>query len=54
MNNNVICENCTHKDVCKYRDDFTDIQKQFNEVPMLKCTNFLERNVIYNKRSNVE
>lgn len=81
MNNTVICENCAHKDVCKYRDDFTDIQKQFNnfkvfmnektqstidgslipieslpyiEVPMLKCTNFLERNVIYNRRSNAE
>lgn len=81
MNNNVICENCAHKDVCKYRDEFTDIQKQFNnfkifrdektqsaiegslipieslpciEVPMLKCTNFLERNVVYNKRSNIE
>lgn len=81
MNNNVICENCAHKDVCKYRDDFTDMQKQFNnfkvfrnektqsaiggslipieslpyiEVPMLKCTQFLERNVIYSRRSNVE
>ena len=81
MNNKVICENCAHKDVCKYRDDFTDIQKQFNnfkvfsnegnkstikgsivpieslsyiEVPMLKCTNFLERNVVYNRRSNIE
>lgn len=81
MNNNVICENCAHKDVCKYRDDFTDIQKQFNnfkvfrnektqsaiagslipieslpyiEVPMLKCTKFLERNVIYSRRSNAE
>lgn len=81
MNNNVICENCAHKDVCKYRDDFTDMQKQFNnfkvfrnektqsaiegslipieslpyiEVPMLKCTQFLERNIIYNRRSNVE
>ena len=81
MNNTVICENCAHKDVCKYRDDFTNIQKQFNnfkvfsnegnksaikgsivpieslsyiEVPMLKCTNFLERNVVYNKRSNIE
>lgn len=81
MNNKVICENCAHKDVCKYRDEFTDVQKQFNnfkilrdeetqsaiegsvipieslpyiEVPMLKCTNFLERNVLYNKRSNVE
>lgn len=81
MNNNVICENCAHKDVCKYRDEFTDIQKQFNnfkflideetqsaiegslipieslpyiEVPMLKCTNFLERNVVYNRRSNIE
>lgn len=81
MNSNVMCENCAHKDVCKYRDEFTDIQKQFNnfkvfsnegskstikgsivpieslsyiEVPMLKCTNFLERNVVYNKRSNVE
>lgn len=78
MNNKVICEDCAHKDVCKYRDDFTDIQKQFNnfkifrdektqsaiegslipieslpyiEVPMLKCTNFLERNAIYNTRS---
>ena len=82
MNNNVICENCAHKDVCKYRDDFTDIQKQFNnffkvfrdektqsaiegslipieslpyiEVPMLKCTKFLDRNVIYSRRSNIE
>ena len=81
MNNKVICENCAHKDVCKYRDEFTDIQKQFNnfkilrdeetksaiegsiisieslpyiEVPMLKCTNFLERNVIYSRRSNAE
>lgn len=81
MSNAVMCENCAHKDVCKYRDEFTDIQKQFNnfkvfsnegnksaikgsivpieslsyiEVPMLKCTNFLERNVIYNTRSNVE
>lgn len=81
MNNNVICENCAHKDVCKYRDEFTDIQKQFNnfkvfsnvgdksaikgsivpieslsyiEVPVLKCTNFLERNVVYNRRSNIE
>ena len=81
MNNKVICENCAHKDVCKYRDDFTDIQKQFNnfkvfrdeetqsaikgsvisieslpyiEVPMLKCTKFLDRNVIYSRRSNVE
>ena len=81
MNNNVICENCAHKDVCKHRDEFTDIQKQFNnfkvfsnegsesvimgsivpfenlshiKVTMLKCTNFLERNVIYNKRSNAE
>ena len=24
------------------------------EVPMLKCRNFLERNVVYNKRSNIE
>lgn len=81
MSNTVMCENCAHKDVCKHRDEFTDIQKQFNnfkvfsneganqpvsgsivpietlsyiEVPMLKCTNFLERNVVYNKRSNVE
>ena len=81
MNNKVICENCAHKDVCKYRDEFTDIQKQFNnfkvfsnvgdksaikgsivpieslsyiEVPVLKCTNFLERNVVYNRRSNIE
>lgn len=76
MINTVMCENCAHKDVCKHRDEFTDIQKQFNnfkvwssaikgsivpieslsyiEVPMLKCTNFLERNVVYNKRSNVE
>ena len=81
MNNNVICDNCAHKDVCKYRDDFTDIQKQFHnfkilrdeetksaiegsiipieslpyiEVPMLKCTNFLDRNVIYIRRSNAE
>lgn len=81
MNNNVICENCAHKDVCKYRDEFTDIQKQFNnfkvfsnegsksaikgsvipieslpyiEVPMLKCTKFLDRNVIYSRRSNIE
>ena len=81
MNNNVICENCAHKDVCKYLDDFTDIQKQFNnfkvfmnektqsaidgsltpieslpyiEVPMLKCTKFLDRNVIYSRRSNIE
>ena len=81
MNNKVICENCAHKDVCKYRDDFTDIQKQFNnfkvfrnektqsaiegsllpieslpyiEVPMLKCTKFLDRNVNYSRRSNVE
>lgn len=77
MSNTVMCENCAHKDVCKHRDEFTDIQKQFNnfkvfssgvkgsfsvpieslsyiEVPMLKCTNFLERNVVYNKRSNIE
>ena len=76
MSNAVMCENCAHKDVCKHRDEFTDIQKQFNnfkvfisaingsivpieslayiEVPMLKCTNFLERNVIYNRRSNAE
>ena len=81
MISTVMCENCAHKDVCKHRDEFTDIQKQFNnfkvfsnvgnksaingsivpieslsyiEVPMLKCTNFLERNVVYNKRSNVE
>lgn len=82
MSNTVMCENCAHKDVCKHRDEFTDIQKQFNnfkvfrrdesaksawegsnvpleslpyiEVPMLKCTKFLERNVVYNKRSNVE
>ena len=81
MSNAVMCENCAHKDVCKHRDEFTDIQKQFNnfkvfsnegsasvimgsivpfeslshiEVAMLKCTNFLERNVIYNTRSNVE
>ena len=81
MNNNVMCEDCAHKDVCKYRDDFTDIQKQFNnfkifsslktqsavegslipieslpyiEVPMLKCTKFLDRNVNYSRRSNVE
>ena len=81
MNNKVICENCAHKDVCKYRDEFTDVQKQFNnfkilrdeetksaiegsiipieslpyiEVPMLKCTNFLDRNVIYSRRSNAE
>ena len=82
MNNTVICENCAHKDVCKYRDDFTDIQKQFDnffkvfrdektqsaieeslipieslpyiEVPMLKCTKFLDRNVIYSRRSNIE
>ena len=81
MNNKVICENCAHKDVCKYQDDFTDIQKQFNnfkvfrdeetqstiegsvisieslpyiEVPMLKCTKFLDRNVIYSRRSNIE
>lgn len=81
MSNAVMCENCAHKDVCKYRDEFTDIQKQFNnfqifrdektqsaiegslipieslpyiEVPMLKCTKFLERNVIYNTRSNIE
>ena len=81
MINTVMCENCAHKDVCKHRDEFTDIQKQFNnfkvfsnvgnksasegsivpieslsyiEVPMLKCTNFLERNVVYNRRSNIE
>ena len=81
MNNKVICENCAHKDVCKYRDDFTDIQKQFNnfkvfrdeetqsaikgsvisieslpyiEVPMLKCIKFLDRNVTYSRRSNIE
>lgn len=81
MNNNVMCENCAHKDVCKYRDEFTDIQKQFNnfkvfkeegnkstckgsivpiesltyiEVPMLKCTKFLDRNVVYNRRSITE
>lgn len=81
MNNNVMCETCVHKNVCKHRNEFTDIQTQFNnfkifkdggtksaikgsivpieslsyiEVPMLKCTNFLERNVVYNKRSNVE
>ena len=81
MSNTVMCENCAHKDVCKHRDEFTDIQKQFNnfkvfsnvgnksaikesivpieslsyiEVPMLKCTNFLERNVVYNRRSNIE
>lgn len=51
MNNTVMCENCAHKGICKHRDEFTDIQKQFNN---LKCTNFLERNVVYNKRSNVE
>ncbi len=81
MSNNVMCENCAHKDVCKHRDEFTDIQKQFDnfkvfraegnkstckgsmvpieslpylEVPMLKCTKFLERNAIYNKRSVTE
>ena len=81
MINTVMCENCAHKDVCKHRDEFTDIQKQFNnfkvfsnvgdksaikgsivpieslsyiEVPVLKCTNFLERNVVYNRRSNIE
>lgn len=81
MSNTVMCENCAHKDVCKHRDEFTDIQKQFNnfkvfsnegsksvikgsivpieslsyiEVPMLKCTKFLERNAVYNKRSVVE
>ena len=81
MINTVMCENCAHKDVCKHRDEFTDIQKQFNnfkvfsnvgdksaikgtivpieslsyiEVPMLKCTHFLERNVVYNRRSNIE
>lgn len=76
MSNAVMCENCAHKDVCKHRDEFTDIQKKFNnfkvfsstingsivpieslsyiEVPMLKCTHFLERNVVYNKRSNIE
>ena len=81
MSNAVMCENCAHKDVCKHRDEFTDIQKQFNnfqifrdektqsaiegslipieslpyiEVPMLKCTKFLERNVIYSRRSNIE
>lgn len=81
MSNNVMCENCAHKDVCKYRDEFTDIQKQFNnfkifkeegnkstgkgsivpieslthiEVPMLKCTKFLDRNVVYNRRSITE
>ena len=81
MSNTVMCENCAHKDVCKYRDEFTDIQKQFNnfkifsslktqsavegslipieslpyiEVPMLKCTKFLDRNVIYSRRSNTE
>ena len=78
MNNNVMCENCAHKDVCKYRDKFTDAQKQFNnfkifmdegtksavegsiipmeslpyiEVPMLKCTKFLDKNTICNIRS---
>lgn len=30
MSNTVMCENCAHKDVCKHRDEFTDIQKQFN------------------------
>ena len=30
MSNAVMCENCAHKDVCKHRDEFTDIQKQFN------------------------
>ena len=81
MINTIMCENCAHKDVCKHRDEFTDIQKQFNnfkvfsnvgdksaikgtivpiesrshiEVAMLKCTNFLERNVVYNRRSNIE
>lgn len=81
MSNAVMCENCAHKDVCKHRDEFTNVQKQFNnfkvfsnegsksaikgsivpieslsyiEVPMLKCTHFLEINVVYNKRSNVE
>lgn len=81
MSNNVMCENCAHKDICKYQDEFTDVQKQFNnfkifkdegtkstckgsiipieslpyiEVPMLKCTKFLARNVIYSTRSNAE
>ena len=30
MSNAVMCENCAHKVVCKHRDEFTDIQKQFN------------------------
>lgn len=30
MSNAVMCENCAHKDVCKHRDEFTDIQKQFS------------------------
>lgn len=79
--NNAICENCAHKDVCKHRDEFADIQKQFDnfkvfrdegnkltckgsiipieslsyiEVPKLKCTKFLDKNVIYSKRSVIE
>ena len=30
MSNNVMCEDCAHSVVCKYREGFVEIQKQFN------------------------
>ena len=54
-----MCENCIHKDVCKYKDEIAGIRRLIENfpyvvAPMLKCTKFLDRNVIYSTRSNAE
>lgn len=59
MDNNSMCENCIHKDICKYKDEIAGIRRLMDNfpyvvMPTLKCTKFLDRNVIYGKRSNVE
>lgn len=59
MDKNIMCENCIHKDVCKYKDEIAGIQRLIENfpyvvAPMLKCTKFLDRNVIYSTRSNAE
>ena len=36
MSDNVMCENCAHKDVCKHRDEFADIQKQLDNFKVFR------------------
>lgn len=53
MDNNIMCENCIHK------DEIAGIRRLIENfpyvvAPMLKCTKFLDRNIIYSTRSNAE